>query len=93
VSEEHESSAEEVAELRQMVEHIGQRNGEENPLPVGYVIAVEYLDDEGHRLWGIRYDPDQGYGTTLGLAKLIELDTERIARETLGLDGDDGDGA
>jgi hypothetical protein len=88
VAHEHDSDEEEVADLRQMVERIAKRHGEESPLPVGYVLAVEYLDDEGDRLWGLRYDPDQGYGTTLGLAKLIELDTERIARETLGLDGD-----
>lgn len=84
--DEGDSSAEEVADIRQLVERVAQRHGEATPMPVGYVLACEYLDDKGERLWALRYDPDQGYGTSLGLAKLIELDTERIARETLGLD-------
>jgi hypothetical protein len=82
---EGESSDDEVLDLRQVVERIAKRHGESSPMPVGYVLACEYLDDDGERLWALRYDPDQGYGTSLGLAKLIELDTERIARETLGL--------
>jgi hypothetical protein len=84
-----ESTAEEVLDIRQLVERIAKRHGDKTPMPVGYVLACEYLDDEGVRLWALRYDPDQGYGTSLGLAKLIELDTERIARETLGLDDDE----
>jgi hypothetical protein len=79
------SSPEEAVDIRQVVERIAKRHGEKTPMPVGYVLACEYLDDKGQRLWALRYDPDQGYGTCLGLAKLIELDTERIARETLGL--------
>jgi hypothetical protein len=90
VAHEHDSLDEEVTDLRQMVERIAKRHGEQNPLPVGYVVAVEYLDDDGDRLWALRYDPDQGFGTSLGLAKLIEMDGERMARETLGLD-DDGE--
>jgi hypothetical protein len=86
VAHESESTDEEVLDIRQMVERIARRHGETSPMPVGYVLACEYLDDDGARLWALRYDPDQGYGTSLGLAKLIELDTERIARETLGLD-------
>ncbi len=84
--DEHDSRDEEVQDIRQTVERIGIRHGETTPMPVGYVLACEYLDDSGERLWALRYDPDQGYGTTLGLAKLIEMDTERVARETLGLD-------
>lgn len=86
MADEVDSTDEEVADLRQTVERIALRHGKANPLPVGYVLACEYLDDDGDRSWALRYDPDQGFGTALGLAKLIEMDTERMARETLGLD-------
>lgn len=75
--------------IRLMVEQIAKNHGEESPMPVGYILACEYIADDGERLWALRYDPRQGYGTSLGLAKLVELDTERIARETLGLDAVD----
>lgn len=83
---EDEATPEEAQDIRQLVERIAKRHGESTPMPVGYVLACEYLDDEGDRVWALRYDPDQGYGTHLGLAKLIELDADRAARETLGLD-------
>lgn len=63
--EERDSSEEEVLALRKMVEGIARDHGEEHPLSVGYIVACEYLDDDGDRVWALRYDPDQGYGTTL----------------------------
>ena len=76
---------EDVQDIRALIERLAKRHGEENPLPTGYVLAASYLDDDGHRTWTLRYDPDQGYDGTLGLAKLVALDTERIARDTLGI--------
>ncbi len=88
---EADSTDDEVLAIRQMVEQIAKNHGETTPMPVGYILACEYLDDAGNRTWALRYDPDQGYGGCLGLAKLVELDAERMARETLGMDAvDDG---
>jgi hypothetical protein len=89
MAHEHDSDAEELQDIRQLVERIAKRMGVENPLPVAYSLACEYLDDDGERTWAIRYDKDQGYAATVGLAKMLELDADRIARLTLGLDEDE----
>lgn len=86
MAQEGDSSPEEEHDIRSLVTRIAKREGELRPVPVGYIVACEYLDDSGDRKWALRYDPDQGYGTHLGLAKLIELDADRVARETLGID-------
>lgn len=90
MAHQHDSTDDEVQDIRNLVERVAQRHGEESPLPSGYILACEYLDDDGERMWALRYEPSQGYATTLGLAKLVQLDADRIARDTLGLlDADD----
>lgn len=75
-----------VQDMRTVVESIAKRQGHEHPLPLGYLLACEYLDDDGTRTWSLRYDPDMGLGSMLGLAKIVQMDTDEEARRVIGLD-------